>query len=854
MAVPKTEERVAPKTEDRVAPKTEERVAPVRPALPLLLMPLGGLWLGLFSAEQLVWRGVRVHPVVVVATAVGLLALLCSLVLVARGKRFAGSPRSTSSLRPSPPSRPQNHPLAAHPLLALAAASILGLALGLVFWTVMDARAERVAATLGERAQERHTLVILEDPQQGAISKTSLATLEVVGCPALKVRVFWGEGQEPLPLGMRLTAYATFKPLTATQAFLHQKGVFGSITLEGVERAGFAATPLGAVYAFREHNRQMLDGIDGEGSALLRGVLLGDTTELDAAEAGRAFKVTGLAHLVAVSGSHLVVIALLISWLIGRLGLRRPLEIAIITSLLVSYVFLTGLQPSAIRACAMTLIASLAIFAGRRGHIPSALAAAAFGMLLLHPPTAFSVGFWLSVYAVFGLTIFCPLVAYHLVSLLPGFGKGRLPRAWGFRRRSLVDSLADPLALTVTAQMATLPITAPLFATVSLVSPLANLLVTPFITLLVGGGIATVCLMPILGPLGPVLLGGLCATADISILLAEWCARLPYACLAVSLDLVASNVCALALAALIYHRWPQPPSRPSLRRSWAVLASCVLLVSLLLASAFLPAGPQAVVLDVGQGDAILVREGRSSVLIDTGPSDASLLRALARQRVSRLDAVIITHLDEDHCGALDALSGTIPVGHVYFAQGLIAAKSDAEPLRAARLLLGKDAPEELAKGDTLTLGDSIELVMLWPDLRVTMGGNDESVCLALNYDSDGDGQAETRMLLTGDAESPQLASVLAQGGEGRFDILKVGHHGSTDAVTTAQLKQMGCQLALISVGKDNRYGHPTGETLATLDQSEARVYRTDFNGDIRLRFAGESFFVRCDTIEDIEAQ
>jgi competence protein ComEC len=603
--------------------------------------------------------------------------------------------------------------------------------------------------------------------------------------------------------------------------------------------------------------------------------LLGDTTELDSSEAGRDFRVTGLSHLVAVSGSHLVVIALLISWLIRRLGLRRSVEVAIITVLLVSYVFLTGLQPSAIRACVMTFIASMAAFAGRRGHIPSALAAAAVGMLLLYPPAAFSVGFWLSVFAVFGLTIFCPLITRYFSCLLPSAEE--LPaageRRWFRVLRGVRRSLIDPFSLTVTAQMATLPITAPLFATVSLVSPLANLLVTPFITLLVGAGIAALCLMPLLGPLGPFLLGCLCAIADLSILLAAWCARLPCACLAISLDLTVAIVCALLIAAALYHLWPQP----SRRRCLVCIASFALGGLLFFASTFLPVSPQVVMFDVGQGDAILIREGRSNILIDTGPSDSALLRSLARQRVSRLNAVIITHLDEDHCGALDALSGTIAVDHVFFAAGLPEARPGDDSMRVARMLLKGNEPEELARGDTLTLGTRVELVMLWPDREVTQGGNEESVCLGLNYDSDDDGMAEFRMLLTGDAESPQLAGLLAKGvpakgavgtvntvaatnaaaatgtahaaeTDVRFDILKIGHHGSSGAVTSSQLEHMGCRLALISVGKNNRYGHPTLETLSVLEQAGVAVYRTDFNGEIALRFEAGKLIVRCDTI------
>jgi competence protein ComEC len=823
---------------------------------------LGGLWLGLSCAEHLTFSGVR--PPFGAVLALGLLLLLGGLSALVRLRRLRRI----------------------RALLALAVGIVCGLSFGTAFWVAEEAGARDVAAAIAEAPDALHTLVVVEDPRQGAVSPTSLAVLEVAGAGRTKVRVFWDDGQDVPALGTQLVARVTYRPLEPTQAFLHQKGVFGSVTLEGRQDRGFPRSPLGLVHGFREHNRRLIAAYEGEGSALLRGVLLGDTTALDAAEADRAFKVTGLSHLIAVSGSHLVVIALLILWILRRLGARRSVEAVLVSLLLVGYVLLTGLQPSAIRACVMTLIASLAGFVGRRGHAPSALAAAAAGMVLLYPPTAFSVGFWLSVYAVFGLTLFSPLVAGYLKCLVgpragregaagPGpqaaTGAPRRLERWlaralprrlarvlrhrtgtGLWRRTpprlgrmAGRALGEPLALTVTAQAATLPLTAPLFATISVVSPFANLLVTPFVTVLVAGGIVVLCAMPLLGPLGPVLLAALCAIAELSIGLASRCAQLPYACLPVSVGLVAANVCALLGAVLLYRLWPQP----SARRSRIALGSLALVALLLFSAGFLPVRPQMVMLDVGQGDALLIREGRRNILIDTGPSDAALLRALARQRVGRLDAVVVTHLDTDHCGALDALSGTVPVGQVYFAAGLPEAQASDEAVQVAQRLCGEEGLGELAWGDVLDLG-GIGLTVLWPERPAREGGNEESVCLALGFDSDGDGRTEVRALLTGDAESPQLDPLLARAADARFDVLKVGHHGSKGAVSAAQLERMGCRLALISVGEDNRYNHPTPETLSLLEQSGAAVYRTDLNGDIVLWFERGGVRVRCDTMDD----
>jgi competence protein ComEC len=172
------------------------------------------------------------------------------------------------------------------------------------------------------------------------------------------------------------------------------------------------------------------------------------------------------------------------------------------------------------------------------------------------------------------------------------------------------------------------------------------------------------------------------------------------------------------------------------------------------------------------------------------------------------------------------------------------------------MLLGGDEPEELARGDTLTVGGHLNLIMLLPDRRIAGGGNEESICLELSCDADGDREPETRMLLTGDAESPQLARLFTADTSApspstvpaRFDILKVGHHGSSGAVTVSQLGKMECRLALISAGRNNRYGHPSTETLSVLDEAGVSVYRTDLKGDIPLRCERGKVFVRCDTM------
>ncbi|MDR0350413.1 MAG: hypothetical protein LBH64_02545, partial [Coriobacteriales bacterium] len=189
----------------------------VRPALPLLLLPLGGLWFGLYCAEHLSFGGTSPHPVL--ALLVGLALVLCGLAALLR----------------------LWHRVPARVLLSLALGVICGLSCGMAFWSSEGSKAREIARALEARPQDSRLLSIVDDPRQGAISPSSLATLTVEGIGSTRVRVFWERDQEPLALGTRLRAEVTYKALAPTQGFLHQKGVFGSVSLRHIEDQGFSA-------------------------------------------------------------------------------------------------------------------------------------------------------------------------------------------------------------------------------------------------------------------------------------------------------------------------------------------------------------------------------------------------------------------------------------------------------------------------------------------------------------------------------------------------------------------------------------------------------------------------------------
>lgn len=264
----------------------------------------------------------------------------------------------------------------------------------------------------------------------------------------------------------------------------------------------------------------------------------------------------------------------------------------------------------------------------------------------------------------------------------------------------------------------------------------------------------------------------------------------------------------------------------------------------LLAEAF--AGPVLVdVLDVGQGDAVLVRGGGETVLIDAGDRDGPVVERLHALGVYRLDLVVATHPHADHIGEMADVLRTFEVER-YVDNGM------AHTTQTYRDVLGALAaggvPRHVARaGDTFPLGDEATLTVLFPGEPLLTGTrsdlNSNSVVLRLDH-------GEVSVLLTGDAEAPTEVA-LVEGGLSPVDVLKVSHHGSAHSTTRRLLDAARPEVALISCGAANRYGHPAAETLERLRAAGVLVYRTDTQQTLRVASDGEGYTVRTGSVFEL---
>ena len=557
------------------------------------------------------------------------------------------------------------------------------------------------------------------------------------------------------------------------------------------------------------HLSAQIGELFGESAPLYQAMLIGDRTHIEQ-ELVQAMRLSGVAHLLTISGMHLTMIAHAVSWLLMRTPLGRRTSFVIKAMVVVGYTCLTGGAAGTVRACIMTLHKETALLCGRRYDPLTALAAAALCMTIVNPVWALSASFQFSFFVVLGIHLF-----YRQVSAAFRKCAGGLA---AFRR------IADLLAVSACAQTSAVPMQLMFYGYMPLLALPMNLLCSMLMPALMLGGWAALFLRWVLPPAGlaaaKVIRVGALAMEQLSTAVAGqgWALlRLPapYAWTVGAFTL-------LLLGMSKQFSWRKG------RKGFSFLMAIVIALAYL--PRFDPAA-QYVQLDVGQGDGAVLRKGRKAVLIDVGPEDEYAMLRYLRHEGLKVDAVVLSHLDEDHAGALGVLlDSEIQIGRIIMPTDA-GEESASEAVRNA-LQKARDAGiqmEGVQQGDEI-LSDVCALTVLSPREEIE-GSNERS--LAVYTDLEG-----LRVLTLGDMPSKcEMEDVPA------CDVLKVSHHGSRHATSLNLIKSAEPEVAIISVGR-NSYGHPHERVLTDLEACGAHVYRTDASGCVRVRVNSEGYSVK----------
>jgi competence protein ComEC len=554
-------------------------------------------------------------------------------------------------------------------------------------------------------------------------------------------------------------------------------------------------------------------GVPKKEAELARGFVLGEDDGIDE-RTKEDFRRAGLSHLLAVSGENVTLLALLAMPLLGALGIPLRERLLWVLGMIAVYVPVAGAGPSIQRAGVMGALGLLATLGGRRSSRLYALVLAAVVTLAIDPGVGADVGWQLSFAAVLGILLLASPLRRWVVGRL---GPGRWRRA-----------LAEGMAVTVAATLATAPLIAYHFETLSTTTLAANVLALPAVAPAMWLGMLSAGLAQLPGlPLEP--LNGLNALLLAYIAqVASWCATPSWAELHLHLSGGGLIVAYLGLGAAILLC-----ARLAWARRLVVTAPLLGLVLLLPGggeSSPPPlAGLRIEVLDVGQGDAILLQPAAApAVLVDGGPPGDGLESKLEDAGVDALGAAVITHDQSDHAAGVEELLGRFPVRRLVFGR-----------LRRRTIVAANAAgatPQRVAAGQELRSG-RLRLQILWPPpevLRESASAQDPNQ-LALVLEAR---WGSFSMLLTADAEAEAVPL-----DPGPVDVLKVAHHGSDDAGLGALLERTHPKLAVISVGEDNPYGHPTPGTLAVLARHRIPTMRTDEDGDVVIEVHKGSMWV-----------
>ena len=554
-------------------------------------------------------------------------------------------------------------------------------------------------------------------------------------------------------------------------------------------------------------------------AGLLNGMLIGYREGLSQ-EVTDAFCDAGLTHIMAVSGANVVFLIIPLAFLFKRLRFGNKTSGILTMSFLFVFIFITGFEPSVLRAVVMASVILTARMLNRETDIYTTIAFAAILLLICSPYMLFNIGFQLS----FAATLSIVMLYRNIKQLITC--------------KFIPSAIAGILAATLAAQVGVLPITLACFNKVSLISVLSNLLAVPLLEFVTILGM----LMAVLGQISIVfsqLLGYInCLLLSAILYITKISSSLPFA----SIRTVTPSTLVIVLyyIALWFVLWYRPLK--SIRMKPGYITAVLTLIALMASTSFLVPGKLEVIfLDVGEGDSSFIRTcSGKNILLDGGGStdptasskigESVIAPFLLDKGITVLDVVIASHGHSDHTQGLQTVLEQFMVKSL-----IIPATADEKEFGRLLKLAGdkRIKVSRCVRGDIIRLDKKTAFDVLSPSPELGKANtslNNTSLVLKLHYRA-------ADVLFTGDAQAEVEQELLKSGADLKAEVVKIAHHGSSTSTGRDFLESIKPALAVISVGKNN-FGHPSPVTLGLLTDEGVRVFRTDECGAVILTSRG----------------
>lgn len=685
---------------------------------------------------------------------------------------------------------------------------LLGLSLGSGWF--LGYHALYLDAALGVDGQSSEASIRIRDYSVQTDYGSSVEATVTVGGKTYHTKVYLKDNRELVP-GDTLTGgfrFQTTLPGGGKPSSYHRgRGTFllmyqaGDLTLGHSESRTWSDR-------VAELRKSLKDGVTAcfpeDTRAFAKALLLGDTSELSY-EVDTNLKVSGICHVAAVSGLHVSILFGLVSVLTLR---RRFLTALVGFPALILFGALAGFTPSVTRACLMWGLMGLAWVLDKNYDSLTALSFAALVMLLKNPLVIADVSFQLSVGSVAGIFLFSGKIQTWILKQFPNLdGKSRKGR-W-------LRWFAASVSVTLGAQFFTAPLCALYFGVVSLIGIVTNLL-TLWVIAFIFYGVAGVCLLNGFWHGGAVLLAkGISWLIRYVLLAAKAMAHIPLAAVYTRSPYIVVWLIFVYLLLAVF-LW-QRQKRPGILTCCAVMGLC----AALLASWAEPLldDTRFTVLDVGQGQCLLLQSGGHTFMVDCGGSrdkEAADIAAetLLSQGIAKLDGLILTHCDRDHVGGVEGLLSRVDT-------------------RVLILPAGSEDMTFHTEGQVIGASETMELTFENGKIRVYPAkypgdSNESSLCVLFDTEN-------CDILITGDRNGFGERSLLRNEDIPKVDVLVAGHHGSGNSTCQELLTAVQPEIVCISVGENNPFGHPAPELLNRLEENGCTVYRTDISGDILIR-------------------